>query len=241
MNDHNLDDLIIGDPVPNSKKSKTFLTIIALLIVILIVGMIVWALLFGSSDTDLATDTQTAAAPTHTLDPSLTPLDTTQNDLPVLTPDPVEEPVSISEEPAPKSTSTPEPLTPNVAKPTKPALPLTHNPSKKSPQPASPPKPVKNLTTKPVAHSAASATPHNGQLIKNADKTIYYIQVGAFKRDPSPRFMQKLKKAGFTFITKTTKGIRRVRVGPYDSYNEAKAALPVVKKKIGVNGMIVKF
>ena len=53
--------------------------------------------------------------------------------------------------------------------------------------------------------------------------------------------MQKLKDAGFTFITKTTRGVRRVRVGPYDSYDQAKAALPVVKQKIGVDGLIVKF
>jgi len=40
MNDHNLDDLIIDDIEPKNSKTKSFLTIIALLIVLLIVAII---------------------------------------------------------------------------------------------------------------------------------------------------------------------------------------------------------
>ncbi|MDQ7047570.1 MAG: hypothetical protein Q9M39_08080 [Sulfurovum sp.] len=40
MNDHNLDDLIIDNIEPNQHKTRSFLTIVALLIVFLIVGII---------------------------------------------------------------------------------------------------------------------------------------------------------------------------------------------------------
>jgi cell division septation protein DedD len=233
MNDHNLDDLIIGDPEPGSKSSKTLLTIIALLIVILIVGLIVWALLFGSSDTSSApNDIQNPNQnQTQSLDPSLTPLDPDNTDVPALTPDPI---------PATPQTQPLQPK-PEAKKPvTRPTSTETPTPQP-TPQPASQPKPAQ--TPKPVQTQSPTtpSTPQGGELIKNANKTIYYIQVGAFKRNPSPQFMKKLKKGGFTFITKTTKGIRRVRVGPYDTYDEAKAALPIVKQKLGIDGLIVKF
>ena len=232
MNDHNLDDLIIGDPETHSKNSKTPLTIIALLVVILIVALILWALLFDSSSTDTE-PSPNAPSQTQSLDPSLTPLDPSGNDMPALTPIPTEKPVTSKPKPAPTA-STPTPQPQIKPKPVSKAKPVSK--PKPTPKPTPQPKPVVQARSTP----ATPSTP-NGELIKNADKTIYYIQVGAFKRDPSPRFMQKLKNAGFTFITKITKGIRRVRVGPYDSYSEAKAALPVVKQKIGVDGLIVKF
>ena len=40
MNDHNLDDLIIDTNQPKNSKSKSLLTIVALLIVVFIVGII---------------------------------------------------------------------------------------------------------------------------------------------------------------------------------------------------------
>ena len=58
MNDHSLDDLIIHDiPPMQNAKSNSFLTIIALLIVVLIVGIFLMQALFGTSDTeDIAID-----------------------------------------------------------------------------------------------------------------------------------------------------------------------------------------
>ena len=211
MNDHNLDDLIIGEPESGGSGSKTLLSIVALVIVVLIVGLILWALLFGSSDQKTPPASSPSQNQTQTLDPTIAPLETGNSDMPPLTPAPIEKPAA----PTPKPKSKPKPAperTPDTT-PTQPATP--------------------SQTT--------SSVPAGGQLIKTADQPIYYIQVGAFKRAPSPRFMKKLKDAGFTFITKMTRGVRRVRVGPYDNYSEAKAALPIVKQKIGVDGLIVKF
>jgi len=237
MNDHHLDDLIIGDPEPASGKSKGLLTIIALLIVILIVGLILWALIFGSSD-DAATQPETPAqsTSTHSLDPSLIPLDASGQEQKRPTPS------------APVTKTKPTPTT--VKTPKKPAPKPASKPTVTPPAPITKPAPPK--TTKPATTPAktqaapkeqtSTPAPKEGTvLIKNANKTIYYIQVGAFKRDPSPKFMKKLKENGFTFITKKTNNMRRVRVGPYDSYDEAKAALPDIKAKLGIDGLIVKF
>ena len=225
MNDHNLDDLIIGEPGSGSSGSKTLLSIVALAIVILIVGLILWALLFGSSNQKAPSATSPSQNQTQTLDPAVTPLETGNNEILPLTPVSVKTPTS----PVPQSKPKPKPAPEPAPKPTPNTTPAT--------EPVKKPTPAQST---PITQTTPSV-PAGGQLIKNADKPIYYIQVGAFKNAPSPRFMEKLKNTGFTFITKITRGTRRVRVGPYDSYQEAKAALPVVKQKIGVDGLIVKF
>jgi len=239
MNDYHLDDLIIGDPEPVSGNSKSLLTIIALLIIILIVGLILWALIFGSPD-ETATQPGTPTQPTstHSLDPSLIPLDSYGNEQ--------KKPIPPAPVKKPKPAATPAKPNPGQT---------VHKPANVRPAPAKPKPVTKSAPVKPKPSTPAAAprtaAPHpkaqaptpakHDELIKNADKTIYYIQVGAFKRDPSPKFIQKLKENGFTFITKITNNMRRVRVGPYDSYDEAKAALPDIKAKLGIDGLIVKF
>ncbi len=50
MHDHNLDDLIIDNIEPNNSKTKSFLTIIALMIVVLIVAIILTKILLKTPD-----------------------------------------------------------------------------------------------------------------------------------------------------------------------------------------------
>jgi outer membrane biosynthesis protein TonB len=227
MNDHNLDDLIIGDPGYGSKNSKGLLTIIALVIVIVIVGMILWALIFGSDNSaPLAEPDTPTATQSRPLDPSLVPLDAKPTHTP-------------KSEPTPKPAPAPKPVTPKPE-------PTPAPQAKPAPKPAAPQPVVKPSTPPPAAKPEPATEPaakpaKDTELIQNANKTIYYIQVGAFKRDPNPKFIQKLKENGFTFITKKTGDMRRVRVGPYDSYDEAKAALPTIKEKLGIDGLIVKY
>ena len=251
MNDHHLDDLIIGNPGYDDKepKGKGLLTIIALVIVVVIAGMILWALLFGPSDT--TTPPQASAKPvaspsTRPLDPQMVELDNKIAQAPVASRPASAAPAEQTTLPAESSVPSEAQARPQeeVAKTrTKPKLIIetTTIPSKTSKQ-----TPSKTAATKrpPVsAEKPAKSSTQKSQkvLIKNAGKTVYYVQVGAFKHDPNPRFLQKLKKEGFTFITKTTNDLRRVRVGPYDSYDDAKAALPMIKAKLGIDGMIVKY
>ena len=52
MHDHNLDDLIIGSVEPKNSKTKSFLTIIALLIVVMIVAIILTKILLKTPNND---------------------------------------------------------------------------------------------------------------------------------------------------------------------------------------------
>ncbi len=52
MHDHNLDDLIIGNIEPENNKTKSFLTIVALLIVVMIVAIILTKILLKTPDTN---------------------------------------------------------------------------------------------------------------------------------------------------------------------------------------------
>jgi DedD protein len=255
MNDHHLDDLIISDPEQSPKNSKGLLTIIALAIVIVIVGMILWALIFGSDSTESPSEPNSpAAAHTRPLDPGLVPLESSNEHNHTLsapkTP-PVSTPPSIpAATPKPKPAATPKPIvmqTPPEAAST--PKPMVSQPSATPQTPSVPSPEATAAALKAAAENAAktaAASVESTQkkatvLIKNANKTVYYIQVGAFKRDPNAWFIKKLKKNGFTFITKKTGELRRVRVGPYDSYDEAKAALPSIKEKLGIDGLIVKY
>ena len=234
MNDHHLDDLIIGDPGHSPKNPKGLLTVIALVVVIVIVGMILWALIFGS-DPSPSTSSSSSAQSTavRPLDPSLVPLDQQGKETPSASPK--------KAKPKPQKT---KPITKPKPKPK--AEPVTQPKpkaqTKPKPKPVTPPAdttPTQTPAT-PAQEPTAEPTAKKQTLIKTSN-AIYYIQVGAFKRDPDPRFLQKLKDSGFTFITKKSGDMRRVRVGPYDNYEQAKAALPDVKSKIGIDGLIIKY
>ncbi len=220
MNDHNLEDLIIGDPEPTSSRSKKLLSLIALVIVILIVGLILWALLFSAPSTEPTSTAAQEQNQTQSLEPTFLPLEPTPQTTHQPAPKPVSKPT-----PAPK----PRPVARPVPKP------------QPKPKPTPKPQPVKPTAPNVPKTPTTPVIPTGGELIENANHPIYYIQVGAFKNPPSSRFLQKLKQGGFTFITKNSKGIRRVRVGPYDNYTQAKAALSVVKSKLGIDGLIVKY
>ncbi len=240
MNDHHLDDLIIGDPGSGSRNSKGLLTIIALVVVIVIVGMILWALIFGSDTSEpVAASGTSGQQQARPLDPSLVPLDQTGREVTRPKPGPKAAPRPKSK---PKATPKAKPKTTPKPKPspTPKPRPVSHPAPAPKPAPTTPPA---ETTTAPAATAQTPTTPSPAKkptLIKTSS-AIYYIQVGAFKRDPDPRFLQKLKDSGFTFITKKSGDMRRVRVGPYDSYEQAKAALPEVKSKIGIDGLIIKY
>ena len=235
MNPHHIDDLIIDEPASSNDKTKKLIALVALGVVVAVIILILWSLMSGPSDDNSATNE--TATQTRELAPDLIPVDNepqqTQpenanqddeqnNGIIRLQP---QESADDETQTQQSDTQTPKP---QPHKPqTKPATKPAHKPARKPSTAQQTPPAHTQATTKPAASSTSNAT-------------TYYVQVGAFKRAPSAKFMQKLKDAGFTFITKLSNGIRKVRIGPFNGYQDAKDALPDIKNKIGVDGLIIK-
>ena len=234
MNDHNLDDLILGDPEPGHSGSKSLLSLIALILIILIVGVLLAKMLLsdpeestkeaaGTNLTGVVAPKGPAAAPAEELPPELAPI--RKEELPehkALEPmTPTKPKTTPKPKPRPKATPKPRP---------KPKPAPTHKtaPKPKKPKPSELFK--KSTPAKPVAPTTAPAS---------TGKT-YYIQVGSFKRMPDQRFLDKIKAQGYEPIIVKSGSMIKVRVGSYGSYAEAKSQLPVVKEKLGVDGFVVR-
>ena len=77
-------------------------------------------------------------------------------------------------------------------------------------------------------------------------KAGYYIQVGAFyKYSPNKKFLNKIKKRGYSYIIKTVlknnKEVKKVLIGPFNSKNEAKRALIEIKSSINKDAFITRI
>jgi len=220
MNDHNLDDLIIGDPAPSSKKSKSFLAMIALVVIILLVGILLSKMILGTSEEAIAVADKNQ---TEFVSPELIPMENSN----------------------PKKSSDLKPIVKEkLPAPTKPKKQPVKKPVKKS-ETIQKTKP-KAVTVKKVTQKKKAASQPNSKkqpkpsALFDEGKRIYYIQIGAFNREPNPKFLKKIESAGLKYTVNKNEKTRRVRVGPYGSYAEAKAALKDVNSSIGIMGFVVK-
>jgi len=219
MNEHNLDDLIIGDPAPAGKKSKSFLAMIALAVIILLGGILLSKMILGTSDDEVVIADQNQ---TEFVSPELIPVEQgskkKQNDLQPIAKEKLPAPTKPKKQPVQKKKTQKKVI--QVVK-------------KKEPTP----KRVVKKETKPV--KTVKKQPKASALFAEG-KPVYYIQIGAFNRDPNPKFLTKIKNAGLQYVINKNEKTRRVRVGPYSSYAEAKAALTDVNGSIGIMGFVVK-
>ncbi len=256
MNDHNLDDLIIDSIEPNHSKTKSFLTIVALLIVFLIVGIILAkiytnesnnaALTLEENNSEMIAPELTLQAPTKVAKvkekPSLSTIieqeikapEVKHKEVtpepkpatPIVVPKPVEikkETVQITEEFAQK------PQAPKITKP-KVVEPIVKEPEA--------PKPV----VKPVAPKPVKIVTEPKEIPKTVSDIAYYIQVGSFTKNPSSRFLSVIKNSGFSYtITKaTSKGVKKLLIGPYTSRASVDSALIQVRDRINKKAFVVK-
>ena len=224
MNDHNLDDLIIGEPTPVNNRSKSLLAIIALIVIILLVGILLAKMILGSpEDNVLISDNKK----TEFVAPELIPVDNTddKDNSDKLTPIKKEKlPEPKPKEKPKKKVQKPEPT------PKKEIIKKKVEPKKAKPKPAKK-KPIKKETNKKASKPSE---------LFSKSESIYYIQVGAFNKDPNPRYLKKIKDAGFKYIINKNEKTQRVRVGPYSSYSEAKAAVSDINSSIGIVGFVIK-
>lgn len=114
----------------------------------------------------------------------------------------------------------------------------------KTTKPKQVPSSPKHETTKPIKEKITKKIPKS-KIAKSTQQKFYYIQVGAFlKYNPDKKFLDSIKKAGFSYIIKefniNGKKVRRVYVGPFASRKEASRYLPKIRAKISKNAFITK-
>ena len=110
-----------------------------------------------------------------------------------------------------------------------------------------------------IPQTKKEVTPQNRQPIEKPKKTHkkrvkkttvskgdYYIQVAAFFRfPPSKKFLNKIKRDGFSYVIKTVirdkRSIKKVLIGPFKSKKEAKKSLTTIRKNINKNAYILRI
>ena len=239
MNDHNLDDLIIGDPEPGGGKSKSLLSLIALVLIILIVGVLLAKLIFSepeeigeSEPTELTGMVKPESGVKEA--PKAKPVEKIPDELKPIARETLPEseelkpitPVPTPETTAPRPTPTEEKSAAAEKKTAKPSI---------EKRPKAKPKPKPKPKTKP-----SELFEKKKQAAPAAGTRNYYIQVGSFKRMPEQKFLDKMKAVGYEPIIVKTGKMIKVRIGPYGSYGDAKAKLPEVKSKLGIAGFVVR-
>jgi len=258
MNDHNLDDLIIDTIAPKNNKTKSLLTLVALLIIVLIVGIILTKTLLKSPENDeLAFEENMSEmiAPELKLqestevakpkeEPSLPAI--IEEKTKVKVPEVIhEETVSIEEAVKPVvEEKKPEPVhikKPTVTK-TKPAieLPVTQQPEhKKTSKVVTTSKP-KTKVTKPKTTTEKPVVKH--QAPKTTSTGKYYVQVGSFKENPSPRFLSVIKSSGFKYhVTNPDRtGYKKLLIGPYKTRAEVDKARDIIRDRIHKSAFVVQ-
>ena len=262
MNDHNLDDLIIDTIAPKNNKSKSLLTIIALLIVVLIVGIILTKTLLKSPDNNelafeenlsemIAPELQLQEPKEVTTPKVAKPEEETSLasiiEEKVTAPKAVEEPkveveeVEVSE---PTIVEKKEVSAPIVKKPVpKPVVtkPVVKETSKPSPKPKPKPKTeVKKPVSKPTATPVSKPT--TNRIPKASTSGKYYVQVGSFKENPSKRFLSVIKSSGFKYHVSgpDRTGYKKLLIGPYKTRADVDKARDVVRDRIHKSAFVVE-
>ena len=261
MNDHNLDDLIIDNIEPKNNKAKSFLTIIALVIVVLIVAIVFTRTLLNEpKNTEIALDenlndmispeltlqsTPEVKAPKE--ETKLSTMIEEELKAPAKTEEIKKETVKIDEEVAvPKKTAAAVPAPKPAAKATKQETPAKEVAVKKeSIKPAETEKvvvPKKHYAKEEAAKPAPAEKVVVPQKKYTASSVKYYIRVGSFSQTPSTRFLNTIQKHGFSYkvTAPTANGTKKLLIGPYPSRADADNALVRVKDRINKGAFIVK-
>lgn len=100
-------------------------------------------------------------------------------------------------------------------------------------------KSIKDLVEGKNSSQTPSTTPTKKQETTTLTKG-FYVQIGAFSKQPDSIYLQKIKQNGFEYKVLNEningKNLNKVLVGPFKSRAEASAKLPLVKEKLNING-----
>jgi len=252
--DHNLDDLIINEE-PEKGKGKGILAIIALLITILILAFFMTRIFLNKNENNstivIEDKQEDMISPELKLDPTKHDPEADKKELDQLSsiledeltnkaPDINVAPTKSIENVEKSTTSTKNIDKPTIEiKTTEAPKPIADTTVAKVEKPISQPIVVQQkpkVQQKPVEHKRPivhkKAEPRRVQSSGN-----YYIQVGAFSKAPSQRFLSVITKSGFRYKLKGGK----LLIGPYNSSDSARRDLPRVKDKIKKSAFVKKL
>lgn len=275
MHDHNLDDLIIENIEPKHSKTKSLLTIIALLIVVLIVAIIFTKTLLktpDNSDLVFEQDVSEMIAPELKLkEPAKVPEPEKASSLSTVVESEIKAPAAktkrsevISQKEktaselklptAPKMVESKK--APAISK--KDAADIAYWESVQAKRKAEKEQQIVKeqkakeaakksveIAKRPQSKKVPVLTHKKPVTAKPVSKTVstkrYYIQVGAFKTQPSKHFLSVIKNNGLTYhITKPNAyNMKQLLIGPYKNQASAKRALAKVRDRIMKRAFIV--
>ncbi|MBT5933832.1 SPOR domain-containing protein [Sulfurimonas sp.] len=103
----------------------------------------------------------------------------------------------------------------------------------------------KEVTKTPIVKSVKETIKKKIAPIEKVTASIhYYIQVGSFsKYKPNKRFLDSIEKLGFPYefrkMTKNTKTLNKVLVGPFSTEKKAKDARRILRSKVEPGAFLV--
>jgi len=107
--------------------------------------------------------------------------------------------------------------------------------------------PVKKQTLREptVTDFKKSESANKLSTVKVSSKPVgYFVQIGAFTKKPSDKYLNTVKKAGYSYTlhNETIKNIKytKVLVGPYPNRAAATKNIPSIKSKIGLKSAFIK-
>jgi DedD protein len=262
MNDHNLDDLIIDDIEPKKQKTISFLTIIALAIVLLIIAIILTKTLLKSPEnTELNFEDNISDILTPELklqeinkDPEITKPTEDEVLLESIMEESIDAQQKIKNHEPKKITTTNTSKEKVLSEPVK-IIPISEEKniittSKNTKQEIQNVKNTK-ITQPLIQHKTIKTVKHEEKLIKTPKITkksktkilkTYYVQVGSFKENPSPRFLSVIKSSGFKYhVTNPDRtGYKKLLIGPYKTRAEVDKARDVIRDRIHKSAFVVQ-
>lgn len=240
-NDHNLDDLIIDADEPTNNKAKSFLTIVALSIVVLIVAIILTKTLLKNAQDEALNFEQNY---TENIAPELklekeSDLDKIDDDKLSLS-NIIDDETKTSKDDSAKDDKN------SISKNT--IETIDESKSKTTPKvvngdgPAVYVPPVKKVAIPKSVYTEPVKQPKRYTPPPPEDSGNFYIKVGAYSKTPSSRFLSVIRNSGFRYIiTKpSSNGIKKLLIGPYSSRGSAQNALSRVQDRINKQAYVVE-
>ena len=256
MNDHNLDDLIIDTIAPKSNKTRSLLTIIALLIVVLIVAIILTKTLLKSPENSellFEENLSESIAPELKLQEPSKEVKVAKPKEEVSLSTIIEEKITAPDEET--KTEVPEEVeTPKIEEKENPVVetikePITITEEVSKPVEKEIQKPKEEIT-KPVIKPVVKTSPKsvkkptvNKKVPKTTTTGRYYVQVSSFKSaNPSNRLLSVIKSSGFTSHVSPPDrtGYKKLLIGPYKTRADVDKARDIVRDRILKSAFVVE-